>query len=226
MCFPWLLPHHKGYLCLDRLSNRIIISRYVVFEETSYPFSENPSPPKSATFDFLDDIPDTVPVPFELSPFFTAGTTNNSGLRPVASTSDSTGHTGNPRTPVVPLIGPATSAGPPAGPSWRSSTSSTTGAPPGFSPIGSTSTLAAGMCTPVDLATTGGTSSTSPATLAGPPYPSLVTSLARSTLDGRTTPWRQLHRHPVPASWLLRPRLHPQSLPVRYLFPRSPISTT
>jgi hypothetical protein len=63
-----------------------------------FPFSRIP-PPTSAIFDFLDDIPNTVPVPFELSPFFTAGTTNNSGLRPVASTPDSIGHTGDPRTP-------------------------------------------------------------------------------------------------------------------------------
>jgi hypothetical protein len=71
----------------------------VVFEETSFPFFEDPSPPTSATFDFLDGIPNTVPVPFELSPFFIAGTTSNSGLRPVASTPDLIGHTGDPRTP-------------------------------------------------------------------------------------------------------------------------------
>jgi hypothetical protein len=46
-------PHHKGYLCLDCLSHRIIISRHVVFEETSFPFSEDPSSPTSATFDFF-----------------------------------------------------------------------------------------------------------------------------------------------------------------------------
>ncbi|XP_022685039.1 putative disease resistance protein RGA1 isoform X3 [Setaria italica] len=31
-------PHHKGYLCLDRHSNRVIISRHVVFDESSFPF--------------------------------------------------------------------------------------------------------------------------------------------------------------------------------------------
>ncbi|WVZ89259.1 hypothetical protein U9M48_035685 [Paspalum notatum var. saurae] len=48
-------PHHKGYLCLDRHTNRTIISRHVVFEETSFPFSEDSSPPTRAAFDFLDD---------------------------------------------------------------------------------------------------------------------------------------------------------------------------
>ena len=38
-------PHHKGYVCLDRHTNRTIISRHVVFDETSFPFAEDPSPP-------------------------------------------------------------------------------------------------------------------------------------------------------------------------------------
>ena len=32
--------HHKGYRCLDLQSNRIIISRHVVFDESSFPFAE------------------------------------------------------------------------------------------------------------------------------------------------------------------------------------------
>jgi hypothetical protein len=68
--------HHKGYLCLERPSNRLIISRHVVFEENSFPFFEVSSPPTCASFDFLDDIPNTAPVPFELSPFVSTGTTD------------------------------------------------------------------------------------------------------------------------------------------------------
>ena len=76
-CFPWLQPYahskleaksksctflgyslqHKGYRCLDPLTNRIYISRHVVFDESTYPFqslqppcfSPNPSSPASSS---------------------------------------------------------------------------------------------------------------------------------------------------------------------------------
>jgi hypothetical protein len=44
-------PNHKGYLCFDRQSNRTIISRHVVFYETSFPFSEDSNPPTAVAFD-------------------------------------------------------------------------------------------------------------------------------------------------------------------------------
>jgi hypothetical protein len=34
---------HKGYLCLDLLTNRLIVSRYVVFDEHSFPLAASPS---------------------------------------------------------------------------------------------------------------------------------------------------------------------------------------
>jgi hypothetical protein len=37
--------HHKGYRCLDPTSNRIIISRHVLFDETAFPFAEHTSLP-------------------------------------------------------------------------------------------------------------------------------------------------------------------------------------
>jgi hypothetical protein len=42
-------PKHKGYLCLD-LSNRIIISCHVIFDEKSFPFTS----PGSPSLDDLD----------------------------------------------------------------------------------------------------------------------------------------------------------------------------
>lgn len=34
---------HKGYLCFDKETNRIYISRHVTFNENSFPFHNNPS---------------------------------------------------------------------------------------------------------------------------------------------------------------------------------------
>jgi hypothetical protein len=55
--------HHKGYRCLDLSSNRIIISRHSVFDETSFPFAEHHPSPSPADFDFLDDISNPMPAP-------------------------------------------------------------------------------------------------------------------------------------------------------------------
>ena len=54
--------HHKGYRCLDMSSNQIIISRHVIFDETSFPFAERDDPSTPATLEFLDSS-DTVPAP-------------------------------------------------------------------------------------------------------------------------------------------------------------------
>ena len=51
---------HKGYRCLDLHSNRIIVSRHVVFDETLFPFTEmSTSPQNSNTLAFLDDADDS-----------------------------------------------------------------------------------------------------------------------------------------------------------------------
>jgi len=57
-------PDHKGYRCLDLTTNRVIISRHIVFDETTFPFSlRRPSPP-THELDFLtDDDPPLVPFP-------------------------------------------------------------------------------------------------------------------------------------------------------------------
>jgi hypothetical protein len=49
---------HKGYRCLDISTNCVIISRHVIFDESSFPFTDTTStasrPPSD--LDFLDDF--------------------------------------------------------------------------------------------------------------------------------------------------------------------------
>jgi hypothetical protein len=56
---------HKGYRCLELHSNRIIISRHVIFDESFLPFPDMSSAPMaSSTLDFrIDDHDFTASVP-------------------------------------------------------------------------------------------------------------------------------------------------------------------
>ena len=54
--------HHKGYRYLDLSTNRVIISRHVVFDESSFPYAEQGPSFSPANLDFLDTT-DCVPAP-------------------------------------------------------------------------------------------------------------------------------------------------------------------
>jgi histone deacetylase 1/2 len=47
---------HKGYRCLDLATNRIILSRHINFDESSFPFAELPAPLLSSNLDFLSEF--------------------------------------------------------------------------------------------------------------------------------------------------------------------------
>lgn len=49
--------NHKGYRCFDPVSNRVIISRHVVFDEHSFPYTEiTNSAPSATDLEFLEDF--------------------------------------------------------------------------------------------------------------------------------------------------------------------------
>ena len=57
-------PSHKGYRCLDLSTRRIIISRHVIFDETTFPFAATLDTSSPASLDFLlDDDMVSVPCP-------------------------------------------------------------------------------------------------------------------------------------------------------------------
>ena len=67
---------HKGYWCLDLTTNRVIISRHVVFDETTFPFSLRRPSPSTTELDFLthDDSSSV--------PYLSAGTHSIAGPLP------------------------------------------------------------------------------------------------------------------------------------------------
>lgn len=73
--------HHKGYRCLDLQSNRIIVSRHVIFDEYTFPFNAQPSAPSPEDYAFLDDFTNPVPLPVGIAPLLSpAGTSGNTAL--------------------------------------------------------------------------------------------------------------------------------------------------
>jgi hypothetical protein len=65
--------HHKGYQCLDRSSNQVIISRHVTFDESTFPFAAHSTSPVATDFDFLDDATNPVLSPIGPSQHLPAG---------------------------------------------------------------------------------------------------------------------------------------------------------
>ena len=63
--------HHKRYHCLGLSSNRLIISRHVIFDESAFPYAKRGYSPLAANFEFLDAT-DFVPAPIGVVPKFLA----------------------------------------------------------------------------------------------------------------------------------------------------------
>ena len=108
--------HHKGYRCLDLATNKVIISRHVIFDEAAFPFAEQSPAITPADLDFLD-ITDHMPAPIGLSYPLPAGTSGHS-----AGSSPSLAE----RAPPAPVSHSATSA---AAPPLTPIAPSTAGAP-------------------------------------------------------------------------------------------------
>jgi hypothetical protein len=54
--------HHKGYRCLDLSTNRLMISRYVVFDEAVFPFATSPHPTNDLDFLLSEETPMILPI--------------------------------------------------------------------------------------------------------------------------------------------------------------------
>jgi hypothetical protein len=122
---------HKGYRCLELESNRILTSRHVVFDDSTFPFANmSTSPLTSSALDFLlDDSDLTVPLPG--ATFARAGTADRAAEAPTPPHSPPNAPPAPPRSPpsaaprspqpraghgAPSLVGPSTSAAPVAHP--------------------------------------------------------------------------------------------------------------
>ncbi|KZV21171.1 hypothetical protein F511_24735 [Dorcoceras hygrometricum] len=92
-------PHQKGYKLLDTLTNRIFISRDVVFHETTFPFSNQPS--SSTTFNKFLPHPASIPEPepTEPSSHNQLVDTVPNNISQTTTGSPSTRHSSRPRNP-------------------------------------------------------------------------------------------------------------------------------
>jgi hypothetical protein len=122
---------HKGYRCLELVSNHILTSRHVVFDESSFPFANmSTSPLASSALDFfLDDSDLTAPLPG--ATFACAGTVDRATVAPTLPHSPLSAPPAPPRSPpsaalrspqpraghgAPSLVGPSTSAAPNSAP--------------------------------------------------------------------------------------------------------------
>jgi hypothetical protein len=81
---------HKGYWCLDLTTNHLLISRHIVYDESSYPFASSDPPP-----DDLDSFSSSHAVQAIASPYpsFVAGTSETIALPRVAPVPQPAPHT-------------------------------------------------------------------------------------------------------------------------------------
>ena len=162
---------HKGYRCLELQSNRILISRHVIFDESVFPFSDMSSTPMApSALDFLIDDHDlTASVP--RARFVCAGTVTSSAAHPVPEATPA------PSSPGAGLWSPGSS----------SATHGTT------STLPSASSGAAAPVHPAQVAASGTTPTTS---AAGPAAPAARAQVVASS-TGRIAATRSIVVPPV-----------------------------
>lgn len=56
-------PDHRGHLCLDLITQRVLISRHVIFDEDHFPFTDFHTKPDESDYDHFisEDLPATAP---------------------------------------------------------------------------------------------------------------------------------------------------------------------
>ncbi|KAJ9566010.1 hypothetical protein OSB04_001976 [Centaurea solstitialis] len=97
-------PDHRGYRCLDLITQKVIISRHVVFDETHFPFPDfqpRPSSEEYDSFDIDESLPSLSPIVNTSSPPPADGssTSVSSSPPPSAETTNATSTSSAPAAP-------------------------------------------------------------------------------------------------------------------------------
>jgi hypothetical protein len=184
---------HKGYRCLELQSNRIIISRHLVFDESFFPFSDMSTTPMApSALDFLTDEHDlTTSVPG--AHFVHAGTAPSTPTT-VHGTVPIHGTVAAPElTPWLPDLGAAA----PVHPAQAAASSASSTLMP----------VQHGAAAPVPplQAAASGTASTAPSSTAGTAAPAARAQVAASG-TGHTTATRPIAITPVTNAPSMRTR--------------------
>lgn len=117
--------HHKGYRCYDLVTNRVIISRHVMFHEHSFPFADISSNNNASDLEFLEDFTAPVQLPISRRLLGTPPTTGSA-----TSAAGPTTPAGRPTSPGAgPASPPQHSPGPLPSPPSAYSTGPTRTAP-------------------------------------------------------------------------------------------------
>ena len=123
-------PDHKGYRCFDLTTRRIIISRHVVFDESTFPFARETHPPTTSSFDFL------LGRDLDIAPLFTNHAAGGSPTAAPSSIDVEQPCSAPGGSGVQPPLGPSASSSPgrcgfvpPSSPSASSSTGGTDSSP-------------------------------------------------------------------------------------------------
>ncbi|KAJ9540986.1 LOW QUALITY PROTEIN: hypothetical protein OSB04_027492 [Centaurea solstitialis] len=106
---------HRGYRCLDLITQKVIISRHVNFDETHFPFPDfqpHPSSEDYDAFDVDDSLPSLSPMVDTSSPPPAAGPSASSPQPPPAESSGTTSSSASSAEPSQPLAPAATSGHP------------------------------------------------------------------------------------------------------------------
>jgi len=183
--------HHKGYRCLDPISNKIIISRHVIFDESSFPFLEQRPTAAPPAYEFLEDFTNTLLAPIGSQSVFSpagsplasvaASSGAGTGIRPTASApAPAAPHAATDDSLAAPRaasFGPSLGLSPLAAPraapaSLAPRVATDVASSPPFSPVGTPSPAPGAAMSPFTIGVLDSSAFSPAAVAASPPTPS------------------------------------------------------